>query len=751
MLFDDREAEVPTLIDSSTGTWKYTHILGLANSTTGSCVILRAELATRRLAVIEYRYRTELDDEDDNFQQMMDHSEMLKSIKHGFACWMDGQLGGYTLCEELEATPSIPCEFPVVRAVGSILSFFGLMSGIDFDAHIDSVIAQLTGSLPQPPICQVIRDVELTLNPSRTLAELADSASFSIPSEVISLATMQSRRLSKADTLMLTLYFVNEPITLSEALKLGAQLGLLAGTPAGRVLTSSKDHALYTRDLAQFNSAIKEGNSVKQYGEVYAGKKRVRMVCRKTQHRTSEGRLPRYAKSTVSRAVKGVGPFGLEWHLVELTDLGRREAAQKLGLLEKAGHADDATLANPRQLVLRLLDEAGGELSEPDLIALWESQPTDSPTAVANRSTCRHRLRFWSTVSRWDEQLLERSSRDGVNYYRLYGANTAPLDLIIAPAPLSQLALRVKQMFELSQLHQVCELLTLFNLGAQPVTLGDLQLAIDALVEHELLISMDRNSVDFSLRFYYYSARRPDFELFYDKLNARYRTMEMLGWGLSISRRLARIAYDCGAISSITGLFSTFTINEDTLAVKVDHCLAMPWLGNGLFACCDLPKGTELPVHGKTAISQPGDNRFLPYGFSFINSFKQRVEIDTKPEDTVTCLAGYVNDPRNTGYKANCEQQFCRREERIYLTLTREVKQGEQLFWSYGEQYWEAYDNSGPAGARAMPSLMDMPISDFEAELRSLVPAEINTNYLGLPIALNSAWMKNIPFELTMS
>ncbi len=714
------------LLDPATGSWKYTHACGIAlSSSDGSPIVLIADLV-RGLVDIHYVSFSRMaplqlvdplasaDDDVLGLRARDSAQETVTAIQFGLRCWVDGKVPDW-INRNLNFLNWTSVQ-PLCEALGVLLHYFGLFTDVLFTQPIEEIVQGLSDNLPQLSCVSVTRETPLELSLACTVSQLAFSTTFDIPENISSAVTLflQQRdtwTLSWMDFLHLTLYFVKEPLTFCEIIKLGAELGLKPNTPAGTKMNHSRDVGEYTRITGLLNGAASGLNQIKQRGPVTEKRQRKHSsvsVCpaRVSQRRTSEGVLPRLTQTTVQRMHPGSGK-GTHWYLWSLTELGRMEAAEKIGLRPTRYNPSEATLSNPISLLKRLLVENGGELSRTELFRLWAAEVPCNPHQQATQNCLRLSLVHWCRSSWGSPSLLETQDRDGEIFYRLrMDTAMAPVDIIHAEIPLEPFTQEVLDLFKRDKLVQIREVFVLLHIQADQKTLAQLESAVNTLVKRHELHCMDQERVSFNSRYYLCGPVNPSFETFYAALNGHLRNSYMIENKLDFSRSLARIAFDSRMVNSTTGLFSKFTINAlDCPAVSIKYCEEYPELGRGLFANIDLPAGTSFPVTGRVKVGESAKSgAFLPYGFSHQNEYGQRVEIDTKPDDIVTCLAGYVNDPLNTHHTANAEQQLCQREQRLYLVLTETVPAGQQIFWKYGPEYWTAHIQ---LYIQPMPELMD--------------------------------------------
>jgi hypothetical protein len=114
----------------------------------------------------------------------------------------------------------------------------------------------------------------------------------------------------------------------------------------------------------------------------------------------------------------------------------------------------------------------------------------------------------------------------------------------------------------------------------------------------------------------------------------------------------------------------------------------LPGAGKGLFTKIDIPKGTVI-VEYKGRVTtwdaikhEDGKNGYLYY----VNS---KHVINAKP--LVKTFGRYANDAagrvRVKGLRNNSE--YIEKKKRCYIKSTRKIRAGEEIFVSYGREYWE--------------------------------------------------------------
>lgn len=188
-----------------------------------------------------------------------------------------------------------------------------------------------------------------------------------------------------------------------------------------------------------------------------------------------------------------------------------------------------------------------------------------------------------------------------------------------------------------------------------------------------------------------------DYSSFSAQLNKRFLTAEMLQCGMTIFEPMLR---DCYSTLNLGQLHWKYAIEEskmDSLVEVRDSGLPFLNVGRGLFVRRDLPfaslpRGTLFPIVGDVIPDKelPKD-LFLDYGFKCTLSNKIEYVINTNPASGITCAAAYINDPKNSG-PPNAEPWMPADKPELWLTLKRDVCPGDEILWSYGDQYWTAHE-----------------------------------------------------------
>ncbi|MFN0189454.1 MAG: SET domain-containing protein [Bacteroidia bacterium] len=138
-------------------------------------------------------------------------------------------------------------------------------------------------------------------------------------------------------------------------------------------------------------------------------------------------------------------------------------------------------------------------------------------------------------------------------------------------------------------------------------------------------------------------------------------------------------------ISNIFNHFRFKTFLERQLEVKVSQ---LPATGKGLFTKIDIQKGTRIVEYKgflhrwKDVKHEDGYNGYLLYIHSnaVINA-----------EGTLKLMGRYANDANGIvkidGLRNNSE--YVTVGSRCFITATKNIKKGEEIFVKYGNEYWD--------------------------------------------------------------
>lgn len=125
---------------------------------------------------------------------------------------------------------------------------------------------------------------------------------------------------------------------------------------------------------------------------------------------------------------------------------------------------------------------------------------------------------------------------------------------------------------------------------------------------------------------------------------------------------------------------------EKDLVIKKS---TIPNSGKGLFTKRDIKKGERIVEYlGETISWKECDERAErdEYGYVFYISRKKCIDAFHTPE----AIARYANDAAGltkiAGKKNNCIYEIY--DKRGWITASKNIKAGEELFVSYGAEYW---------------------------------------------------------------
>ena len=140
----------------------------------------------------------------------------------------------------------------------------------------------------------------------------------------------------------------------------------------------------------------------------------------------------------------------------------------------------------------------------------------------------------------------------------------------------------------------------------------------------------------------------------------------------------------------ITCLYSSFCFQhtrrlERALNLKKSH---IPGGGTGLYAWNRIPYNTNIAEYTGNEIGIPDPNVHYPYAVT------RRDGTAVDASSTQSTIARYANDCRPANVAANhCQGNNARLYEnnngRIWLRSTRAIPAGQEIFVSYGDEYWE--------------------------------------------------------------
>jgi len=131
----------------------------------------------------------------------------------------------------------------------------------------------------------------------------------------------------------------------------------------------------------------------------------------------------------------------------------------------------------------------------------------------------------------------------------------------------------------------------------------------------------------------------------------------------------------------------------ETKSLYVDKS-TIPNAGQGLFAKRDFKKGEMICNFRGDLI----DNEELAK--RDVGGERSHYFIEIRPDLTLdvynsNCMARYANDAEGNekiGKSNNSEINLNRKDSGAFIVATRDIKAGEEIFLSYGEQYWKNID-----------------------------------------------------------
>lgn len=101
--------------------------------------------------------------------------------------------------------------------------------------------------------------------------------------------------------------------------------------------------------------------------------------------------------------------------------------------------------------------------------------------------------------------------------------------------------------------------------------------------------------------------------------------------------------------------------------------------GNGLFVFENIPSETLIGYYDGEILS--GNNNISDYSFQI----SKKYFIDAK--EFPRCYIAMINDAINSQFVNNCEFRKTK-NNKICLYTIKDLKKGDELFASYGEDYW---------------------------------------------------------------
>jgi SET domain-containing protein len=106
--------------------------------------------------------------------------------------------------------------------------------------------------------------------------------------------------------------------------------------------------------------------------------------------------------------------------------------------------------------------------------------------------------------------------------------------------------------------------------------------------------------------------------------------------------------------------------------------------GNGLFSLQNIPNETMIGYYIGDILS--GNNKVTDYSFQISKKFF----IDAK--EFPRCYIAMINDAKNSQFVNNCEfriiEKKIKKNNKICLYSIKDIKRCDELFASYGDEYW---------------------------------------------------------------
>jgi SET domain-containing protein len=106
--------------------------------------------------------------------------------------------------------------------------------------------------------------------------------------------------------------------------------------------------------------------------------------------------------------------------------------------------------------------------------------------------------------------------------------------------------------------------------------------------------------------------------------------------------------------------------------------------GNGLFSLQNIPNETMIGYYIGDVLS--GNNKVTDYSFQI----SKKYFIDAK--EFPRCYIAMINDATNSQFVNNCEfriiEKKIKKNNKICLYSIKDIKRCDELFASYGDEYW---------------------------------------------------------------
>jgi len=110
--------------------------------------------------------------------------------------------------------------------------------------------------------------------------------------------------------------------------------------------------------------------------------------------------------------------------------------------------------------------------------------------------------------------------------------------------------------------------------------------------------------------------------------------------------------------------------------------------GHGLFSVQNIPKDTMIGYYKGDILF--GNNKVTDYSFQI----SKKYFIDAK--NFPRCYIAMINDSNKSEFENNCEfriiEQKIKKNSQICLYSIKDIKKGDELFASYGDEYWTTRD-----------------------------------------------------------
>jgi SET domain-containing protein len=111
--------------------------------------------------------------------------------------------------------------------------------------------------------------------------------------------------------------------------------------------------------------------------------------------------------------------------------------------------------------------------------------------------------------------------------------------------------------------------------------------------------------------------------------------------------------------------------------------------GRGLFSVQNIPKDTMIGYYKGDILS--GNNKVTDYSFQI----SKKYFIDAK--NFPRCYIAMINDANKSEFENNCEfriiEKQIKKNSQICLYSIKDIRKGDELFASYGDEYWTTRNN----------------------------------------------------------